>query len=231
MAKPRLAILTLEQPWWPAGDDPNQTSVLPFLRGLAQFRPDLKLLQASFVDRTSFEASLDNLLTLPAERRIIYVASHGTNGHLGGMRRDTAFGNLWRRATEQNIEGIVFGACSFGSNADWMKEFTQGSSLRWMFAYSAEIDWLSSNLIDIAVLEAMADIGPRKVKSAAAIVKAAASALSLFNPERLLDTENSITIKKSVVLVAQQAGKGHHARDLSEELRAAAWPAAARDQK
>jgi len=132
---------------------------------------------------------------------------------------------LWFAATENDIEGVLFGACEFGANNDWMKEFTEGSALPWMCGYSASVDWLTSTMIDLAVRQEMATLSPKRVRRTGAVVEALASALSVFNPDHLIDDEPAACIRHSVVLVAQSAGRGQRAHDLSDDLRTKAWPA------
>ena len=190
----RYALLVLEQPWSSIAHDPQQTSVRHFLEGLGRLH-DLPTYYATYFDGQSFDVALQHLLAARnldnVDKVIVYVAGHGRGSRLGGdfgraMNLKTLFARL-RKYGHGKIAGLILDSCQLGMNRSTLRAGMTTAHLAWLLAYGANMDWLSSMLINLHVLQHMAQIKPKHLTDRDVVLGQLQAGLSLFNPWHIVD--------------------------------------------
>lgn len=194
------AVLVLEQPWWDLNDDPGQTSVSHFLDGLSRL-DGLPTFYATFYDTSSFGQALKYLVDARkldfVDHLIVYVASHGAGARLGnGNAPDMNLGTLFDRIKKYGkgkVVGVILDSCELGAQFDMIEAGMKKTKIRWLVAYGASVDWLTSTLINLHVLSVMANLEPDELKTVKALKVAMRKAFGLFNPNLAIeDDENGL---------------------------------------
>lgn len=160
------ALLILEGPWWTPADKPKRPSVLPFLEGLEQYKGNFNIYHSNFYETQGFRRALeDDLVHTREDRLFLYIAAHGGSRMVGamesesgktittGMRLTTLLKDVRKVASHSNIEGVVLGSCTLGTNRSDLLATLKASPITWIFGYACEIDWIPSTLIDLSILE------------------------------------------------------------------------------
>jgi hypothetical protein len=111
----------------------------------------IKAFHQTFLDRASFQHWVDVYDKEPiAGPKLLYVASHGGNGQLAGLRdvinRTTVVQTI---AQAENIRFVHFGSCFFGSEANLKKLLEEAPHLGWAAGYDKSVEWVDSTLFDI----------------------------------------------------------------------------------
>jgi hypothetical protein len=186
------ALLVMEGPWWTPEQKPKRPSVLPFLEGLEQYRGDFNIYYSNFYEKRGFNRALQDDLTHTREDRLyLYVAAHGGSRTIGGiesesgrigcvMHLNTLLKGI-KKITHSSIEGVLIGSCSIGCNVQDFIHTMKGSPMVWVFGYTCEIEWVTSTLVDLSILEHLINLDRADLRSRARVVEAFARALSRFN--------------------------------------------------
>ena len=193
----RYALLILEQPWFRIPQDPRQSSVRPFLEGLAALN-DMPLFHASYYDRQSFDKALSYLLEAreleSVDKLILYVGAHATGGRLGGdfgqaMNLDT----LFRRLTElghKQIAGLILDSCELGAKEEQLAAGVKQAGLSWLIAHAARIDWMDGMLTNLNLLHHLCQIHPDDLDKRDSLLTRVQAATSLFNPFHIVEEDD-----------------------------------------
>jgi hypothetical protein len=155
-----LTILVLENPW--SANAFDALPVLPFVEGLAKYSPDLvRVLAKPFYHAQELGHWLADFRRPKRGigQRIVYIASHGTRGRIGGLPDGTGainfntFHSLLRSAG--HIDGVHLGCCDFGNmkNAERLlrpdRRRARHVPCRWVAGYDKNIDWFQATLVDL----------------------------------------------------------------------------------
>ncbi|MCX7108807.1 MAG: hypothetical protein NTX45_01515 [Proteobacteria bacterium] len=232
------AILILENIWFDLDQKSNQVTVRPFFDGLSRINNDLQIYYMTFTDASSFEKSLDHLLTAPQERLFIYVASHGNGARLGNINFSNISIILSASIGEEKnkrVDGVIFGACEIGGpkNILSLEMLQEETGIPWILAYKKIMDWMPSTLIDLNILYWMLDLTGEDLRKRQQIIDYAASGLSLFNPDEMIgwsrhayqnDDEPDISVKDAILFLVKPRGPGNIFRDDTQLLIETAYP-------
>lgn len=190
----RYALLVLEQPWSRISDDPRQSSVRPFLEGFAALN-SMPVYYATYFDGQSFDKALQYLLDAhhlkSVDKVILYVAGHGKGARLGGdFGRAMNLGPLFRRLEKygkNRIAGLVLDSCELGMNENLIPAAMKQVRLSWMVAYGASMDWMSSMLINLNLLQHLCQIKTSQLDDKDELLTAVQGGLDLFNPRHVVE--------------------------------------------
>lgn len=224
------ALIILEQPWWDLAENPEQASVLPFLQGLDRVLPKVRTYHATFFDLASFDSALQHLASVKEENAIIYIASHGCGGRIGGVNLSKMLERIGEYSKSWNIEGCLLGACEVGGRSDVMKAAMVGSRMAWVAGYGVSVGWLPSTLLDLNILYTMSQLREKDLCEADQIEAAFGEALSLFNGNFFIgakvkgDTVTDERLRDSFTLITKPRGSGHRPSDSTFTTAEAAWP-------
>ncbi len=181
------AVLVLEHPWFRVSDDPAQTSIAPFLNGLSRLN-DLSVFYATFFDARSFRQALEHLMDArkldSVKRIIIYVASHGSGGRIGG-EIGINLRTVFRRITElghDKVVGVILDACDVGMQFDIIEAGMNEAHIRWVTGFSASVDWLTATSIQLHLLSSLSGLTVGQLGKRANLVEAVQTAMDVFNP-------------------------------------------------
>ncbi|MCK9581568.1 MAG: hypothetical protein M0Q92_14130 [Methanoregula sp.] len=206
------ALLVIEGLWWTPEQKPKRPSVLHFLEGLEGVQGDFNIYYANFYEKEGFRHALKDDLTNTRENRLfLYIAAHGTEKRIGGLKAKTGmklpamFKVVRNAANYSNIEGVIIGSCSVGNNINDFISTTKNSSIAWIFGYTCEIGWMASTLIDVSIFEHLMMLKKSDLKSRKKILDAFEKALRRFNGNYILckGKSKSIALKDAITLVIQ----------------------------
>jgi hypothetical protein len=185
------AVLVLEHPWFRVSVDPAQTSIAPFLDGLSRLN-GLSVFYATFFDARSFGQALEHLMDarkLDAVKRIIiYVASHGSGGRIGG-EIGINLRTVFRRIAElghDKVVGVILDACEVGMQVDIIEAGMNEAHIRWVTGFSASLDWLTATSIHLHLLSGLSGLTIGQLGKRANLVEAVQTAMDVFNPALLI---------------------------------------------
>ncbi len=215
------ALLVIEGLWWTPEEKPKRPSVLHFLEGFESFRGDFNIYYANFYEKEGFKRALEDDLTNTRENRLfLYIAAHGTEKRIGGMKLPAMFKAVRSAANYSNIEGMVIGSCSVGNNIDDFIATTKNSSMSWIFGYTCEIGWMASTLIDVSVFEHLMILERNDLKSRKKILDAFVRTLRRFDGDYVLCRQKgkNIKLKDAITLVIRPRGEGRNAIDETPAL-------------
>jgi hypothetical protein len=216
------ALLVIEGLWWTPEQSPKRPSVFHFLEGLESFRGDFNIYYANFYEKVGFKRALQDDLTNTSEKRLfLYVAAHGTEKRIGGLKSNTGmklpamFKAVKNAANYSNIEGVLIGSCSVGNNIDDFISTTKNSRIAWIFGYTCEIGWMASTLIDVSIFEHLMKLRKSDLKDREKIIRTFAKALRRFNGDYPLCKMKgkNIPIKDAITLVVQPRSDKAKAQD------------------
>jgi hypothetical protein len=201
------ALLILEGPWWTPADKPKRPSVLPFLEGLEQYKGNFNIYHSNFYETQGFRRALeDDLVHTREDRLFLYIAAHGGSRMVGamesesgktittGMRLTTLLKDVRKVASYSNIEGVVLGSCTLGTNRSDLLATLKASPITWIFGYACEIDWIPSTLIDLSILEHVMALKKEELRSVTKIIGSFASALQRFSGDFIICNEANRTV-------------------------------------
>lgn len=222
-------LLVLEKPWDTPEDDMRRASVLPFLEGLAR-KLDFDVYYSTFYNASSFKLALENdLIHTQQPRQIIYIGMHG---HYKKTERKEAV-KMMNTVVNcgDKVEGIILGSCFFGADENILKSALEKKveagtyGANWIFGYQHAMDWISSTLIDLAVLESV--MSSDRLKKEDTVLEAFANSLNFFNMRHLIgqsksghkkgEKHNDKKLKESMRLFFRGQG-GTTPKDLTEDL-------------
>lgn len=221
------ALLILEGPWWTPEQKPKRPSVLPFFEGMENYRGDFNIYYSNFYEKNGFVRALRDDLTHTREGRLfLYVAAHGYQRMFAGlaskrgMQLSTLLRELKNAANYSNIEGIVLGSCTVGSNVEEFMGTVKSSKIVWMFGYTCEIDWMTSTLIDLSIFEQMMGLEKSLLRNRQQILERFARALRRFDQDYLICSEGDAPVRlaDAITLVIQPRGRGKRPEDATTLL-------------
>jgi hypothetical protein len=151
----KASCWVFEGTWWHAREVPL---VLSFLQALQSFKAGLTLSHKTF--RSAEDLSYWLRRIGRNERAFVYIACHAKHGVLKPVDGRSRIAQDELRAAlgstrENAIEFLHFGACQFvpdHNRREFLRELARVSGARWVSGYTKEVDWLSSMLLDLAVI-------------------------------------------------------------------------------
>ena len=198
-----LAILVLESPWEEPTNGSRRQTARPFFEGLEKIHPTLAVYYATFYDASSLRAALDDLLQAREARQVIYIGSHGSPGRVGDIRQDV-FRRLLldRKDSLKRVEGLIVSACDvFSSKEGELLNLLTQTGFRWAVGYSCTIGWFNSTLIELAILNALAEQPDTAYRrSQGKLADLYREALSLFNHAHPLEWSGLGTVAEHLVI-------------------------------
>ncbi|MDX1728889.1 MAG: hypothetical protein R3203_14170 [Pseudoalteromonas tetraodonis] len=215
------AILVLESPWGLDEKDNNRSSVVPFMQGIAKYTGDTEVFHANFYDKKSFDYALDCITREGFKNTIIYIAAHGYEDKIGNVKVDHILGEVSDISKQQNITGLLFGSCFIGKKTLEMEVYIQESGLRWCMGYASSCNWLEGTMIDAAIIGAMISLENGDFESRDIINSAFANAIAPFADNFIIGSDYSgdkVSIRDSLKFVCQPEGKGHRAKDVTDDV-------------
>ena len=200
------ALLVLEQPWSTISANPRQPTVRPFLEGLAALN-DMPIYYATFFDGHSFDKALQYLLDAQqlksVDKVIVYIAGHGLGARLGGdFGRAMNLGPLFRRLEKygrKKIAGLILDSCELGMNEHLIPAAMKQIRLSWLVAYGASMDWMSSMLINLNLLQHLCQIDPADLDDEDELTEAIQNSLDLFNPYHVVESLDDAEIDEDAL--------------------------------
>lgn len=140
------SLLVLEGSW--EQKISKSYSVWPFISEFTNQNGNFKAYHKVFSDKNSFESwvSAFNKETAIEKPKLLYIASHGSQGRVNQINRQTII-NLLKSC--KNISYVHFGSCDFGSENNLTQIMDEVKHLKWVAGYETEIDWLQSTLYDL----------------------------------------------------------------------------------
>lgn len=216
------AIFVLESPWNLDAGDANRTSVLPFIEGVAKFAGDMEVFHANFYDTSSFKKALQCLAKTRYENALIYIAAHGSEKRIGGVKTDDLLWEVGEIAKSLNVTGVLLGACLAGKDTIGMEVYTEGSNLKWCAGYSKSVSWLEGTLIDCALLSRMSEIDEDEFEEVESLVQAIGEALAPFSITYGIGVGSTgkpqARLDQSMEFVVQAKGKGKKAKTVTGDV-------------
>jgi len=225
-----LQLLILEKPWLPIINDMGQTSVLGFFQGLSRNHQNLRHLYLNFADEASFEYALEHLLrNNTAFRKILYVAAHGSNDSIGDIELGSVCDLIHNIAEHRHLEGVIFDSCYVGNNFTEISKMLAGSHIRWCFGYANSVDWFSSTIINLSVIESFVfqinnenKLEPTTIyRDTDYLLERLKNALSIFSgayPAGDSGNNNERQLKNCIKLYFQAFRQGSNPADITQQL-------------
>lgn len=201
-----IALLVLESPWERPTNGRRRLSVLPFFEGLEKTHPHLAVYYATFYDVASLRGALNEDLLLAREaRQIIYLGAHGSPRRVGEVRLDALRRTLESRAGQmKRVEGMIISSCNVFASPDDLLQLLKESGLRWALSYSCAVNWFDSMLVELAILNALAqepDTTYRKSQNG--LIQFFRRAVSLLNLAHPLEWNGKGTIADHLIIAVQ----------------------------
>ena len=217
----RRAIFVLESPWELDAGDSNRTSVLPFIEGVGKLAGDVEVFHANFYDKSSFKKALKCLAKTRYENAVVYIAAHGTETDIGGVKTHALLFEVGEIAKSLNITGVLLGSCLACRNTSQMQTYTEGSNLRWCAGYSASVSWLEGTFVDCAILSRMLELDDTDgdFDDVDVMVEAIAKAVAPFSKTYGIGTKKKkvLRLDQSIEFVVQAKGKGNVAKTVTND--------------
>lgn len=183
------AVLVLEHPWWPVSKDPAQTSVAPFLEGLARL-DGLSVFYATFFDTRSLGLALEHLMDARKldgiKKVIVYVASHGVGGRIGGedgpgTNLSTVFDRIAKYGRGK-VAGVMLDICDVGREYKTIEEGMVKANIRWVTGFATSMDWLTCTSIHLHLLSALCQLEVPELTRKKRVLAAVQQGVAVFNP-------------------------------------------------
>lgn len=223
-----FALLILESPWWTPKENPSRASCLPFFQGLEKLYDRFNIYYSTFYDTAGFEAALHNDLARTTEKKqIVYVGAHGNSSSIADGRASTVLKKIGFYAPK--AEAVIVSSCMVGTRDDVLRTpFYASNTIRWVFGYSCSIDWLTSTLLEVSLLEAILENDEYEPADERQVIKTFATALSRYNPNSLVgfdtNTQQQVKLSESIKIHHRAYKKSYlQIEDLSIKIAAAAW--------
>ncbi len=81
---------------------------------------------------------------------MLYVAAHGTEGRIGGLKRDMNAPTIQATlAKAKNVSHVHFGSCLYGTERNLQSLLLKAKHLTSAAGYEKSVDWIDSALFDI----------------------------------------------------------------------------------
>lgn len=216
-----FALLLLESPWWLPAANPMRASALPFFQGLERLHDYFNIYYSTFYDTSGFATALERDLTHTHEKRqILYIGAHGTASRIANGRASTILEKVAQHGGK--IEGVIVSSCLVGARDSNLWKPMLINKTRWVFAYRHSVDWLTTQLLELAILEELALARSSYAGDQGELLALFARALSKFNPMVPLG-ENGEPLADCISLI-QRAKYKRFPENITEALIEQAWP-------
>lgn len=142
------SILVLESAW--DSREIESKSVWPIVKEFAN-ASGIKAYHQTFTDKLSLLHWIDIYNKKnPSQKNLLYIASHGVNGRISGLKRDinikTVISHLQRK---QHIQYVHFGCCLVGNPQNLTKLLNKAKYITMASGYYKSVDWVDSTMLDI----------------------------------------------------------------------------------
>jgi len=190
--KNEVAVLVLENPFWPPADDARSCSVRHFLEAQARYSDHMTVFYSTFFDGPGAIKALGMYLTqTKQQRQILYIAGHGGGSRLAGTNFKTVAEKIKENSPSGSgsSEGVMPASCFVGAQVEPIKSMLRGSSIAWVYGYTCAVDWVDTALIDlklISILSSRACVGD--LTSEEKLLDAFAQGLGLFSSQHAVGT-------------------------------------------
>ncbi|MWK54662.1 hypothetical protein GO594_01610 [Pseudomonas otitidis] len=215
-----FALLLLESPWWTPEANPTRASALPFFQGLERLYDYFNIYYSTFHDTQGFEAALSLDLSHTREKRqILYIGAHGSERSIANGRASTILEKVALHG--DRIEGVIISSCLVGARDSNLWAPMLVNQTRWVFAYRRSVSWLTSQLLELAILEELIFAPESYADDREALLELFARALNRFNPSSLVG-ENGEPLSDCICLM-QRAKYKRFPENITDELIKLAW--------
>lgn len=152
-------ISVLETRWWDKGNH-SVRSLFEAVAGIHFDNPS-----AFYYDMFSDESSLKIALATrcaDSVSKIIYLATHGNDTHIGPNAAQAISRTKLRNAVKdankkKQLSGLYLGTCYTGNNDTASFILTGGTNLTWVAGYTESVDWIEGSAIDMVFFHWVAD--------------------------------------------------------------------------
>jgi hypothetical protein len=212
----KTTLVVCESPWMTNGRF-KPWSMRPFVEGLGLLH-EVRLLYRTFTTDTELKQLLGSeAVDKPAGRVIVYIACHGSGGRfvLPSGEHNLASIAIYLRP---GIEGVWLGACDVGASRA-LQQFSAVSGAIWAGGYACAVDWDTSLLLDLAVLQAAIRMGP--ISDKAAVLRMLKRAFRGFNADWTVGVDKRgvrVSLADSVRVVARDRRRGARPMLITEDL-------------
>ena len=154
-----ITVYILEGTWWSNKEIPQ---VLPYFQALANSGNRIKLAHYTFRNADDIKYWISRIPR--NEKSFVYFACHCDHQKLvptdsrSTIEKNDLL-NALRSAKKGAIEFLHFGCCGIIAKNDRRKALTtylNASQSKWVSGYAADVDWLSSTLLDLALVAELA---------------------------------------------------------------------------
>jgi hypothetical protein len=193
---------------------------MPFIEGVGKFAGDVEVFHANFYDKSSFKKALTCLAKTKYENALVYIAAHGSEKTVGGVKTHDLLYEVSDIAKHLNVTGVLLGACLAGGDTINMEVYTEGSNLRWCGGYSASVSWLDGTLLDCSILARMLHLDDEEFEDVDMIIAALAEAVAPFSKSYGIAEKNKKQkrLDQSVEFVVQATGRGKLPRTVTSDV-------------
>lgn len=198
-----LAFLVLEQPWDETANGTRRQTVRPFFEGLEKMHSNVSVYYSTFYNAAGLQAALDaDLLRAREPRQVLFIGAHGSRRRVGDIRLDVLRNSLNARATDlKRVEGIIISSCNVFQAQGDLLDLLRQTNFRWAVSYSCTIGWFDSMLIELAILNALAEEKDTTYRrSQARLTTFFQQALSLLNRAHPLEWDGAGTVAEHLVI-------------------------------
>jgi hypothetical protein len=150
-----ITVYILEGTWWSNKEIPQ---VLPYFQALENSGNRIKLAHYTFRNAADIKYWISRIPR--DEKAFVYFACHGDHHKLVPTDNRSTIEkndllNALRSAKKGAIEFLHFGCCGIIAKNGRRKALTtylNASQSKWVSGYAADVDWLSSTLLDLALV-------------------------------------------------------------------------------
>ncbi|MDU0369556.1 hypothetical protein ACFPAF_04050 [Hymenobacter endophyticus] len=181
-----IALLILENPWDEPRKGTRRLSVQPFFEGLERIHDNLAVYHSTFHDLNGLRSALDYDLRLTKEpRQVLYVGSHGS----GRMLNNVRFADLRTAIQERTdrLEGVIISSCEVCKDPQDLVKLVKDTSIRWAIGYQCPVGWFDSMVLELALLNAVAETDVDYKKNMEALEQFFRKALQILNRDHVLE--------------------------------------------
>jgi hypothetical protein len=215
-----FALLLLESPWWLPKENPLRASCLPFFQGLERLHDGFNIYYSTFYDTAGFETALaQDLIHTVEKRQILYIGAHGNRSSIANGRASAILGKagLYGR----RIGGVIVSSCLVADRDENFVEALLSGDINWVFGYTRSVNWLSSILLELAIVEALVGTTDEVDQSNEQLLALFSEALHKFNPDTPFGANNEPL--RDCIRLVQRAKYKHYPVDITQEVIEYAW--------
>lgn len=216
-----FALLLLESPWWTPEANPTRASALPFFQSLERLHGCFNIYYSTFHDTQGFEAALAlDLRHTQEKRQILYIGAHGDERSIANGRASTILEKVARYG--DRVEGVIVSSCLVGARDSNLWAPLLVNKTRWVFAYRHSVNWLASQLVELAILEELVFAEQGYADDQNELLKLFARALNKFNPSSPMG-EDGEPLSDCISLI-QRAKYKRYPENITNDLIERTWP-------